>query len=312
MKSIIKIKELTKKFGTLSAVNKLSIEVRKGEILGLLGPNGAGKTTLINMICGLLEPSNGSIIFQNDKSIKETKAIIGVCPQENIYWPKLTCKEQLIFMGEMYGMSLKRAKDRSKELLELLGLSEKSNTLAKKISGGMKRRLSICLALVHDPEILILDEPEAGLDPQSRILVRNFIKSLSNDKTIILSTHNMDEADRMSDRIAIIHRGKLLKVNTPEYLKRSIGEGDLLEIIVDKDPSDRMSSLLNVLSENFDSINITDYSIFIKSKTIVEKIAMITEVLNQNGLTIKKMTLRENTIEDVFIHLTGKKLESAI
>lgn len=308
MKPIIKIENLTKEFDALTAVDNLSLDIQKGEILGLLGPNGAGKTTLINMICGLLDVTTGEIFFHNNKNEKTTRAMIGVCPQENIYWPKLTCKEQLIFMGEMYGMSLKKAKKRSLKLLDFLGLSEKSNILAKKLSGGMKRRLSICLALVHDPEILILDEPEAGLDPQSRILVRNFIKSLTNDKTIILTTHNMDEADRMSDRVAIINRGKLLMTDTPENLKRSIGEGDLIEIIVDKDISERKAKLLESLSKKCDKVNIADLSIIIKSKNIVEKIPEISEMIKQNGFVIKKMTLRENTLEDVFIHLTGKKL----
>jgi len=308
METIIKIENLTKEFDALTAVDNLSLNIQKGEILGLLGPNGAGKSTLINMICGLLDRTTGEILFQNYKNEKKTRAMIGVCPQENIYWPKLTCKEQLIFMGEMYGMSSNRVEKKSQKLLNFLGLSEKSNVQAKKLSGGMKRRLSICLALVHDPEILILDEPEAGLDPPSRILVRNFIKSLTNEKTIILTTHNMDEADRMSDRVAIINKGKLLMTDTPENLKRSIGEGDLLEIIVDQDISERRAVLLESLSEKFDEIYIADFSIKIKSKNIVEKIVEITEIIRQNEFIIKKMTLRENTLEDVFIHLTGEKL----
>ena len=308
METIIKIENLTKEFDTLTAVDKLSMNIQKGEILGLLGPNGAGKTTLINMICGLLDMTSGEISFQNKQNEKNTSAMIGVCPQENIYWPKLTCKEQLVFMGEMYGLGSKRAKIRSRELIDFLGLTEKSGIQARKLSGGMKRRLSICLALVHDPEILILDEPEAGLDPSSRILVRNFIKSLTKEKTIILTTHNMDEADRMSDRVAIIDKGKLLMTDTPENLKRSTGEGDLLEIILDKDISGRKAKLLESLSKKCDKISIEDYSIKMKSKNIVEKIVEITEIIRQYDFVIKKMTLRENTLEDVFIHLTGGKL----
>jgi ABC-2 type transport system ATP-binding protein len=180
MQPVIQIANITRKFDTLTAVDHISLDIQKGEILGLLGPNGAGKTTLIHIICGLLDATSGNIYFKQNKTRKETIEEIGFCPQENIYWPKLTCLEQLIFMGEMYGMSFKNAKNRSRILLNMLGLTEKTNTLAKKLSGGMKRRLSICLALIHDPKILILDEPEAGLDPQSRILVRNFIKSLTD------------------------------------------------------------------------------------------------------------------------------------
>jgi ABC-2 type transport system ATP-binding protein len=307
MQPVILIENLTKKFDTLTAVNNISLDIQKGEILGLLGPNGAGKTTLINMMCGLLEVSSGHILFQHQDNGKAMRSEIGYCPQENIYWPKLKCNEQLTFMGEMYGLTNKTARDRARGLLDLLGLSQKSNIQAKKLSGGMKRRLSICLALIHDPAILILDEPEAGLDPQSRILVRNFIKSLTHDKTIILTTHNMDEADRMSDRVAIIDKGKLLVTDTPDHLKKSIGAGDFLEITVDQDISER-EALLESFSTKFGDVNIVGATILIRSNNMVEKISELTELIQLNGFTIKKMTLRENTLEDVFMHLTGKKL----
>lgn len=227
----IRITGLKKKFGGFTAVDGLSFDINNGEIFGFLGPNGAGKTTTINMICGLSKPSEGEIVIlgQRIKDENDIKTHIGICPQENILWPKLTCFEQLVFMGEMYNMPGKAAKNRAKELLELLGLAEKAGVPAAKLSGGMKRRLNICLALVHDPGLLVLDEPEAGLDAQSRILVRNFIKTLAQEKTIILTTHNMDEAERMADRVAIIDHGKLLLLDTPDNLKKSIGEGDMRE-----------------------------------------------------------------------------------
>lgn len=228
MGALIKIEGLTKRFGELTAVDGISFDINRNEVFGLLGPNGAGKTTIISMICGLLPASGGEIIF-TDTNGKDKKSMIGYCPQENIYYPKLTCLEQLVFMGQMYGIPSDTAKNRAIELLYLLGLSDKTHVLARKLSGGMKRRLNICLALVHDPEILILDEPEAGLDPQSRILVRDFIKGYSNKKTVILTTHNMDEADRLSDRIAIIDYGKLLLFDTPDKLKQTVGENATLE-----------------------------------------------------------------------------------
>lgn len=228
MGALIKIERLTKRFGELTAVDEISFDINRNEVFGLLGPNGAGKTTLISMICGLLPASGGEIVF-TDTNGKDKKSMIGYCPQENIYYPKLTCLEQLIFMGQMYGIPSDTAKTRAFELLNLLGLSDKTHVLARKLSGGMKRRLNICLALVHDPEILILDEPEAGLDPQSRILVRDFIKAYSNKKTVILTTHNMDEADRLSDRIAIIDYGKLLLLDTPDKLKQKVSENATLE-----------------------------------------------------------------------------------
>ena len=225
--SEITVTGLKKKFRDLIAVEGISFEVSRGEIFGLLGPNGAGKTTTINMICGLLPPTAGTIKFKSQE-INDIKSAIGYCPQENIYFPKLTCLEQLIFMGNIYGMPSAECKARGNDLLGLLGLSDKSNVYARKLSGGMKRRLNIALALIHDPKILIFDEPEAGLDPQSRVMVRNFIKSLSKEKTIILTSHNMDEVDRLADRVAIMDHGKIIVNDTPYNLKNSIGDGDVL------------------------------------------------------------------------------------
>lgn len=307
---IIEISNLRKKFGNFIAVDGLSFNVYKNEVFGFLGPNGAGKTTAINMICGLSPATAGEIVILGNK-IKNKNQIrthIGICPQENIFWQKLTCLEQLIFMGEMYDLSKKTARTRSRELLEMMGLTEKSNVLAAKLSGGMKRRLNICLALIHDPEILILDEPEVGLDPQSRILVRNFIKTLAQEKTIILTTHNMDEADRLADRVAIIDYGKLLLLDTPANLKKTIGEGDILEIQLDLVEAEKIQKVVDVLSKICDQVNVTGNSIIIKAKNLIELVSEITSKINAQDLKIKEIKMRENTLEDVFIHLTGRKL----
>lgn len=307
MSTMIKIEGLKKKFGDLTAVDGLTFGICRNEIFGLLGPNGAGKTTTINMICGLLPATEGTITF-NSNGGKDRKSFIGYCPQENIFYPRLTCLEQLLFMGNIYDYPPKALKTRAVELLNLLGLSDKAGVLAGKLSGGMKRRLNICLALIHDPEILILDEPEAGLDPQSRILVRDFIKAFGKDKTIVLTTHNMDEADRLADRLAIIDHGRLLMLDTPQNLKKTIGEGDILELVQKNNAEaslkqfvDRMSSLsLNVIVNN--------ETILIRHPGIVEHIPAIKNIADENGLNISEMKLRENSLEDVFIHLTGRNL----
>jgi ABC-2 type transport system ATP-binding protein len=189
-----------------------------------------------------------------------------------------------------------------------MALEEKSDVVAAKLSGGMKRRLNICLALIHDPQILILDEPEVGLDPQSRVLVRTTISALAQDKTIILTTHNMDEADRLADRVAIIDHGKLLLLDTPRNLKRSIGEGDVLEIDLDTDGSENMNQVVDCLSELCDQVNFAGATLIVKSKNLIESVSEITGKIKGHGLKIKGITLRENTLEDVFIHLTGRKL----
>ncbi|MCF6237943.1 MAG: ABC transporter ATP-binding protein [Candidatus Marinimicrobia bacterium] len=305
---MIQISHLRKQFGDLVAVDDLSLEIQKGEILGFLGPNGAGKTTTIQMLCGLSKPDRGQIV--RDENQDELTRSIGLCPQENIYWPRLTCLEQLVFMGKMYGLEASQIEQEARKLLNKLGLEPKRDVLAEKLSGGMKRRLNIALALIHDPPVLVLDEPEAGLDPQSRILVRDLIKSLATHKTVILTTHNMDEAERLADRVAIIDNGKLLMLDKVESMKRSIGEGDLLEI-----------SLLDQVEKNWDTqqlkqdlesickqVTFLDSRLQVRSTGILEKIPGITAILKQHQLRINEIQLRKNTLEDVFIHLTGRGL----
>ncbi len=305
----ISIRHLKKKFGDLVAVDDLSMDIFNGEIMGFLGPNGAGKTTTINMICGVLTPTSGEVKVGNGSFAtgKEIKNRLGICPQENVFWPKLTCREQLIFMAEMYNVDRRTARTMSDRLLGFMGLEDKANVLAKNLSGGMKRRLSISLALVHDPDILVLDEPEAGLDPQSRILVRDFIRSLAGEKTIILTTHNMDEADRLSDRVAIIDYGKLLLLNTPDNLKRSVGEGDVLEFVFENIP-ENTTELISDLENIGCRVTFSNHTLFVQSKEIIKKVAEVTGMIKTHGFVIREMILRENTLEDVFIHLTGRKL----
>ena len=309
---VISVSNLNKRFREFIAVKDISFNIYKGEIFGFLGPNGAGKTTTINMICGLSPPTAGTVLI-NGKKISErgdARTRIGICPQENVFWQKLTCNEQLRFTSSMYGIERKRGKKRAIELLDLLGLSDKSDVLASRLSGGMKRRLNICLSLIHDPEILVLDEPEAGLDPQSRILVRNFIRSLAREKTIILTTHNMDEADRLSDRVAIIDHGQLLTVDSPANLKKNVGEGDVLEIRLEDEVTIEYAALKDRLKKISDEVNILDSTITLKSKNLIGSIPQIAERINLSGNKIREMTMRENTLEDVFIHLTGRKLRS--
>ena len=308
-KIAIKISNLTKTFNKLVAVNNLSLEINKGEIFGILGPNGAGKTTTINMISGLLAPTDGDIsIFGKLSNESILKTRIGFCPQENIFWPKLTCYEQLWFMGKMYDLSNNTLKNSIDKLLNFMALQEKRNVYAHKLSGGMKRRLNICLALINDPEILILDEPEAGLDPQSRLLVRSFIQSLKKSKTIILTTHNMDEADRLSDRVAIIDKGKLLQLDSPEKLKKLIGTGDVLEIELNTGDKRKISKIVQVLSAFCEKIKVHENNLLIQSINIIDLIPKITGEVSKLKVSISKFVIRKNTLEDVFIHLTGRGL----
>ncbi len=306
--TVLQAHGLTKRYGALIAVQNLSLEVYEGEIFGLLGPNGAGKTTSINMLCGLLKPNagqvsiHGKVITNGDASVRSR---VGVCPQNIILWNTLTCFEQMQFIGEMYGMQGKSARQRSEQLLEELDLSEKKDKLARTLSGGMQRRLNLAMALVHDPAILVLDEPEAGLDPQSRVLVREYIKSLARRKTIILTTHNMDEAERMADRVAIIDHGQLLTVDTPEALKHTVGEGDVLEVELNNDTTEQArAALTSIVPE----VSATDHALVIRARGVVELLPAILEALHSVNANPGEVRLRANTLEDVFISLTGRRL----
>lgn len=312
--TVLQTEQLTKRYGSVTAVESLTLEVREGEILGFLGPNGAGKTTSISMMCGLLRPDAGRVFIHGQPihdGALEVHTNVGVCPQENIIWEKLTGLEQLEFVGSLYGISPRLARQRGADLLDILGLSGKANQLAGKLSGGMKRRLNLALALIHDPDILILDEPEAGLDPQSRVLVREYVRSLARQKTIILTTHNMDEADRLADRVAIIDHGRLLVVDTPEALKRTAGQGDVLEVdmVEATDGSSPDPTLLTeVAARFFTDLSLENHTLTARGRGLIEHLPALLQALQTAGITISDVRLRANTLEDVFISLTGRKL----
>jgi ABC-2 type transport system ATP-binding protein len=307
---VLRISSLKKYYGELKAVDGISFEIHRGEIFGFLGPNGAGKTTTINMICGLIPQDEGNIFYygNNITDRREFKTHIGICTQENIIWQKLTCSEQLVFMSRMYGAGRNDARKRTAELLDCMALKEKSDVPANKLSGGMKRRLNICLALIHDPDIVVLDEPEAGLDPQSRIMVREYLRSLSGEKTIIFTTHNMDEADRISDRIAIIDHGKILLSDTPENLKKHFGKGDIMEIEFEESENSGIKNVVEKLAAAFDRVTETGSGLIIKSQNLIGSIPEIIDIIRDHNLKIAEVRVRENTLEDVFIGLTGRTL----
>lgn len=310
--AVLQVEGLTKRYGALTAVNNLTLDVYEGEVFGFLGPNGAGKTTSINMMCGLLKPDAGRVTIHGvpiSAGDADTRARVGVCPQEIVLWQKLTCIEQLQFIGEMYGAAGRQARRRGDQLLQELDLADKRNRQAHTLSGGMQRRLNLAMALVHDPDIVVLDEPEAGLDPQSRVKVREYIRSLVRQKTVILTTHNMDEADRVADRVAIIDHGELLVLDTPEALKRSVGEGDVLEINLRGQAGDgekASAALANLLGQA--ELDLADNTLHVRTRNAVGLLPAILETLGAAGFQCGEVRLRESTLEDVFIKLTGRRL----
>lgn len=305
---VLQTRSLTKNYGSLTGVDGLSLEIFEGEVFGLLGPNGAGKTTSINMMCGLLKPDSGEVIIHGKPITSGGAAVrahVGVCPQNIILWGQLTCLEQMSFIAGLYGLDKIFARRRSEQLLQDLDLLEKKDSLARTLSGGMQRRLNLAMALVHDPDILVLDEPEAGLDPQSRVLVREYVKSLARKKTIILTTHNMDEAERLADRVAIVDHGKLLTVDTPEALKHAVGDGDVLEIDMEAGAAERA---LATITRIVPLASISNHSLMIRARGVVELLPAILEALRTVGAQPGEVRLRTNTLEDVFISLTGRRL----
>jgi ABC-2 type transport system ATP-binding protein len=306
---ILEVRDLTKRYGTFAAVDRLSLQVMAGEIFGFLGPNGAGKTTSIHMLCGLLRPDSGQICLDGAPvggDDARLRGRVGMCPQTNLVWGRLTCLEQLVFVGEMYGLAGRVARERGIDLLAAVGLQEKRDQLAGTLSGGMQRRLNLILGLVHSPQILILDEPETGLDPQSRVLVREFIRAWAgvSGRTVILTTHNMDEADRLADRVAIIDHGALLVLDTPENLKRSLGGGDVLEISLDGPLEPALAAAKPIAPQ----AALTESGLVVRAEGVLGLLAPLQAALAGAGFAKCGFHLRENTLEDVFISLTGRRL----
>jgi len=230
------IDNLTKRFEDVTAVDELSLEVEKGELFGLLGPNGAGKTTTINVLCGLLEPTTGSVSvsgYDVRKEPKKVKEMIGVCPQDTAVFSYLTGRENVELFGNLHAMPKEKLKKSAEGLLRKLGLLDDANRRVGKYSAGMRRRINLIMALVHDPEIAFLDEPTVAMDVQSRHAVWDFIKELKKQgKTVILTTHYMEEAEELCDRVGIIDYGKLIALGSPKQLKDKFKTKNLEEVFI--------------------------------------------------------------------------------
>jgi ABC-2 type transport system ATP-binding protein len=236
MSQAIIIQDLVKQYEDVTAVDDLSFNVGAGEIFGLLGPNGAGKSTIIYILSGLLEPSSGSASVLGFDVLKEpgkVKERIGVCPQEPAFFPYLTGRENVELMGNLHGMPKEKLRERSEWILDQVGLKEASSRRAGKYSGGMVRRTSLAMALVHDPEVAFLDEPTVGMDPQSRRATWGLIKDLKGKgRTVILTTHYIEEAEALSDRVGIIDHGKLIALDTPQVLMEEHRAENLEEVFI--------------------------------------------------------------------------------
>jgi ABC-2 type transport system ATP-binding protein len=297
--------KLTKQFDGLVAVNGVDLEIKKGELFSLLGPNGAGKTTTIRMLCCLLKPTKGTASILGYDVVKTpfaVKKLIGVSPQETILSERLNCWENLALIGKVHGLSSNQVRRRSQELLETMGLMERSKDQVRKFSGGMKRRLSVAMALISDPQVLFLDEPTLGLDPQARRAIWDYIAGLKGKKTILLTTHYMEEADSLSDRIGIIDEGRVAALGTSQELKTNTF--GMRNMVVSTE--NLTAETIAELHSKYSRVAMTKGQLKISNKDLDFK--EIVDYLHSRRVAVYSATLEQPTLEDVFIQITGKKL----
>jgi len=305
----IETMDLTKKFGSLTAVNSVNINVEQGEIFGLLGPNGAGKSTIISMLCTILKPTSGTALVNGYDIVKfpsQVRKSIGIVFQDPSVDDRLTGKENLEMHADLYGVPTSEKKSQIEKVLELVELSDRSNDLVRNYSSGMRRRLEIARSLVHTPKVLFLDEPTIGLDPQSRDHIWSYIRELlkNEDVTIILTTHYMEEADKLCKQIAIVDRGQIVALDAPDSLKEKLG-GETITVKTKDNPlymeKVKEAGIAKSVVIVGEEVKITVDS----AHTILPSIVNIAAL---NRIFIESISLQEPQLDDVFLHYTGRAL----
>jgi ABC-2 type transport system ATP-binding protein len=302
---VIETRDLVKSFDEFVAVDKINLGVEKGVIFGLLGPNGAGKSTLIKILTCALAPTGGSAVISGLDVVKDRKdvlSIIGVVPQEKSFYTDLTVMENLIYFGSLYGIKRIDIKRRGYEILKLLRLHDKKDKRARDLSGGMKTRLNVACALIHRPEVLILDEPSVGLDPVSSLALWETIRKVNNEGvTVLITTHDMVEAEELCHNIVIVNRGQVVEEGTPEELKSKVG----VEKISIKSTPGNYESLKEKINEVASTEEVGD-ALLISSGDFQDVLPKILEIFTEEQETITDMTASKPNLKDVFIHATGE------
>lgn len=306
--SKLSLEGISKSYGDLKAVDNISINVEKGEITGLLGPNGAGKSTTISMISTLFKPDQGDILYDEKSIIKNPKSfqkVLGVVPQEIALYEDFTGYENLKFFGSLYHLSGKELKNKIDEIAEIIGIKSRLKDKVKEYSGGMKRRLNIGVALLHSPELLILDEPTVGIDPQSRNHILSAIKDL-NEKgmTVIYTTHYMEEVEAICSYINIMDEGKIIASGTKEELYEILSDKNQVLVTFDEKPADEIISSLK--SKPYVDELVQKENAF---EIITNEKVKLSELISVfNGSEILSIDVKKPNLESVFLHLTGKEL----
>jgi len=307
MDAIIQVNDLTKFYGTTLAVDHISFDVQEGEVFGFLGPNGAGKTTTIRMMVGLTQPSSGTALVDGHDILKESvevKGTIGLVPETSNLYGELTSLGNLIYQAELYGVERKKRKDYALQLLDEFGLKEHQEKPFQALSRGLKRRLTIGAALIHNPKILFLDEPTTGLDVMSaRGLRKLILDSKKKGLTIFLTTHYIPEAESLCDRIAMIVKGKIRIIDTPENIKAQVKETEILEIGLERITEDLKNKLLSM--EGIENILIAENRIRFHTKKLDQITPPVIKVLEEQGVKIETINTLSPTLEDAFVKITG-------
>jgi ABC-2 type transport system ATP-binding protein len=308
-KAMLQIEHLSKSFDTIKAVDDISLEAKEGEILGFLGPNGAGKTTTISMIAGLLKPDSGKILIDSldcDSDLRKIKRLMGVVPQDMAFYEELTAKENLLFWGKLQGVRKKDLDERVHYYLKKTGLLGRENEALKKYSGGMKRRINLIIGLIHQPKLLLLDEPTIGIDVQTKLNIYEIIKEASAiGTTILYTTHNLQEAEDLCDRIAIMDLGKILALGTFNELIQIVGEKDIV-IITGKFSADQARSIISKFEQA--AVLSIEEGKLVLSLEASKNISIILEAFFKQEITIDDVSIKQPNLESVFLKLTGKEL----
>ena len=312
----IEVEHIVKKYGEFTAIDNVSFAVHEGEIFGLLGPNGAGKSTLIRMMTTLIPITAGTARIAGHDVQKEPDAArrtIGVIPQALTSDLDLTIEENLSIYSKLYDVPAKKRKAAIDELLELVDLTKWRNAQTKTLSGGMRRRLEIARGLIHSPRIFFLDEPTTGLDPVSRVAVWEMLTNIKANRqlTILITTHYMDEADRLCDRIAIVDHGKLVALDSPAALKASVPGSNVIEVQFDNPPADweqRLRALPEVTSVQHEAAGMFRILTGNGSRTTTQ----LVEAAVEAGVAIRSLSVQNTTLDDVFVHYTGRQLRDEL
>lgn len=306
----VEVKGLSKTFQDVQAVREAEFRIQQGEIFSLLGPNGAGKSTTISMLSCLLEPTSGEAWVMGHSILEqcaEVRKSIGVVPQEIALYPDLSARENLIFWGRMYGLGGHQLSSRADEVLEVIGLQDRQRDAVETYSGGMKRRVNIGVALMHRPELIIMDEPTVGIDPQSRRHILDNVQTLNqNGMTVLYTTHYMEEAEELSDHIAVMDRGKVIASGTHEELVTIVGELDRIDLQVHTAAGDVLDKWKMVPGVRKVSAEEGTVTLLVEDSNLV--LPELFRAASAGGVRISSVDIQEPNLEAVFLHLTGRAL----